>query len=68
MIMVLFFREAEMLILDFGVALMYCFTAVCGFGIPPPTMLTEAVLMLDPLFACETTLPLEGGFRVEFLF
>ena len=49
--MVLFLSEAEMLILDFGVALIYCFTAVFGFGMPPPTMLTDAVLMFEPLFA-----------------
>jgi hypothetical protein len=57
-----------MLIFDFGVALMYYFAAVLGFGIPPPTILTEAVLMFEPLLAYETTLPLEGGFKVEFLF
>jgi hypothetical protein len=64
----LFFREVEMLIFDFGVALIYYFAAVLGFGIPPPTILTEAVLMFEPLLAYEIILPLEGGFKVEFLF
>jgi hypothetical protein len=64
---VLFLREAEMLILDLGVALMYCLAAVLGLGIPPPTIFTDVVFTLDALLACDTTPPLEGGLIVEFL-
>jgi hypothetical protein len=69
LIIVLFFNEADMLIFDLGVALMYCFTAVLvlGFGIPPPTILTEAVLIFEPLLAWETIGPFVGGLIVEFL-
>ena len=48
---VLFLREAEMLILDLGVALMYCLAAVLGLGIPPPTIFTDVVFTLDALLA-----------------
>jgi hypothetical protein len=44
--MVLFFRLVEILIFDLGVAEMYCLTTVLGFGMPPPAIFTDAVLML----------------------
>lgn len=45
---VLFLRVVEMLILDFGVEDTYCLATDWGLGIPPPTILTDVVLI--PLY------------------
>ena len=47
--MVLFFKEAEILIFDFGVADIQFFATDQGFGIPPPTILTDVVFTPEAL-------------------
>ena len=64
--MVLFLIEAEMLIFDFGVAEIYYLAAVYGLGIPPPTILTEAVFTLGYYLVCDVA-PFDCGLIVEFL-
>ena len=59
----MFLRVVDILIFDLGVADIYFLTTVCGFGIPPPIMLTEVVLTLGlVLFA---TALMVGGLLVE---